>query len=163
MNEILGQIYCWFESLFSQNFAEYLWGYNCDTQQYDNPNMFNQVGLLSIVVSLICVLLYYYAINHPRFSRWWHWLIVLIASGAINLFIGYGWTISDFRNGVIGDCLMYVRNEQGDIVNQLIYETDCWMFGVTNFIVSSGFFIIFSFALRWGSSNCRYSPFVIRP
>jgi hypothetical protein len=157
MDEILGTIYCLFESLFGQYLAEYLWGYDCNTETY-NRILFNSIGLIAIVVSLSWVVLYYYVINHPRFNKWWHWVIMLIILGGINLFIAYGWTVSDFTNGLIGDCLMYTRNEEGEIISQLIYESDCWMFGVVNFIVSVVFFILFSFLFKWWSTNCKHSP-----
>ena len=120
MDEILGIVYCWFESLFGQYLGDYLWGLDCTTGYYDSKNLFNIIGLITIALSLLCILVYYYVINHPRFSQWWHWLIVLIVSGIINLLIAYGWTVNDFLNGNIGDCLMYVRDENGDIVSHLL-------------------------------------------
>ena len=44
MGKIFGEIYCWFESLFGQDLAEYLWGYNCETQGYDSKNLFTQLA-----------------------------------------------------------------------------------------------------------------------
>jgi len=160
MGDILGRIYCMFESLFGRYMGEYLWGYNCNTQTYDGHNLFNSIGLITITVSLAFVLLYYYGINHTRFSQWWHWLIVLLLTGIINLLIAYGWTISDFKNGNIADCLMYLRNDEGSIISQIIYENDCLMFGFSNFFISIIFFIVFSFMFKWWSSNCKHSPFL---
>ena len=160
MNDILGTVYCWFESLFGKNIGEYLWGYDCNTQTYDGKNLFNTIGLITIGVSLLWVLIYYYAINHTRFSQWWHWMIILLVSGIINFFIAYGWTINDFLNGAIGDCLMYTRDEEGHITSQLIYKNDCWLFGLSNFFVSILFFIVFSFMFKWWSRNCKHSPFI---
>jgi hypothetical protein len=158
MDEILGTIYCWFESLFGKYLADYLWGYDCQTQSFTGKIIFNQIGLIAIVISFVLVLVYYYVINHPRFHRWWHWSMILLLSGIINFFIACGWLVSDFSNGLIGDCLMYIRDTEGDIVSHLIVESDCRMFGAVNFIVSSMFFILFSFMCKWWSRNCRYSP-----
>jgi len=160
MNDILGTIYCWFESLFGQYLGEYLWGYDCNTQTYDGKNLFNSIGLVTIAVSLVLVLIYYYVINNTRFSQWWHWAIVLLVSSILNFFIAYGWTISDYQNGVIGDCLMYTRDDGGTILSQLIYGSDCWMFGLSNFFVSIMFFILFSFMFKWWSRNCKHSPII---
>jgi len=160
MNDVLGTIYCWFESLFGQYLAEYLWGYNCNTETYDGKNLFNSIGLITIAVSLAFVLIYYYVINHTRFAQWWHWTIVLLLTSVLNLFIAYGWTVSDFQNGAIGDCLMYKRDGEGNILSQLIYADDCWMFGLSNFFVSIMFFIVFSFMFKWWSRNCKHSPFI---
>jgi hypothetical protein len=158
MDEILGTIYCWFESLFGKYLADHLWGYDCNTESFSAKIIFNQIGLITILISLALVLTYYYAINHPRFHRWWHWSLILLLSGIINFFIAYGWTNFDFSNGIIGDCLMYMRDEEGDIISYLIVGSDCWMFGIVNFIVSAMFFILFSFIFKWGSRNCKYSP-----
>lgn len=162
MEDLLGNIYCWFESLFGQNLAEYLWGYNCETQIYDSKNLFNVIGVITAGISLAFVLAYYYVplylFNHPRSNRWWNWLIILLITGSMNFFIAYGWTVNDFLNGNIGDCLMYTRNEQGNIIAQHIFRGDCWLFGLGNFFVSSLFFIVWSLFFKWWSRNCRYSP-----
>jgi len=162
MEEILGTIYCWFDSLFSQNFAEYLWGYNCNTQDFSNSNLFNSIGTITIGISLLFVLVYYYlpcwGCNHPRFNRWWNWLIMLFIAGIINFLIGYGWTINDLLNGSIGDCLMYERDPDGNIISQLIDEKDCWLFGLSNLFVSSIFFVLGSLIFKWWSRNCKHSP-----
>jgi hypothetical protein len=153
------------ESLFGQNLADHLWGYNCETQSYRNSNAFNGIGLITLAISLVIVIIYYYVINHPRFNRWWSWLIMLGVSGISCLFIGYQWTATDFINGYIGDCLMYIRDEDGNIVSSLIHEADCWMFGVANLIISVVFFIAFTFVVKIAgrfiplSRNCKYSPF----
>lgn len=162
MEEILGNIYCLFESLFGQNLAEYLWGYNCNTQVYDGKNLFNSIGLLTIGIALAFVIVYYYVpvigFNHPRTNRWWNWLMILLLAGIINLLIGYNWTMNDFLDGNIGDCLMYTKDSGGNIVSQLIFPSDCWFFGLSNFFVSTIFFVIWTAVLKWGSRNCKHSP-----
>jgi amino acid transporter len=162
MEELFGNIYCWFESLFGQNLAEYLWGYNCLTQVYSGKNLFNSIGLITAVVSLAFVLAYYYLplylFNHPRSNRWWNWLIILLIAGIINFFIGYWWTINDFLNGNIGDCLIYTRDEQENIIAQHIFKSDCRIFGLSNFIISTIFFVGWSMMLIWWSRNCKHSP-----
>ena len=158
MEDFLGNIYCWFESIFGSNLADHLWGYDCLTQSYSNPNIFNQIGSLTIFIALFLVIIFYYIINHPRFNRWWNWLIILGVAGLICLIIGYAWTINDFLNGNISDCLMYTRDENNNIISQHIFKTDCWMFGLANMFVSFLFFIVFSLTLKWGSRNCKHSP-----
>lgn len=157
MEEILGNIYCWFESIFGLNLADHLWGF--DGADYTKSMLYNTIGVIAIVISLAMVLIYYYVINHPRFQKWWNWLIVLLFNSTINLFIGYAWCINDLNNGYIADTLCYLRDENVEIVGYLITAGDCWGFGIANFIVSAIFFIIFSFSLKWWSSNAKYSPF----
>ncbi|KAA6303653.1 MAG: hypothetical protein EZS26_000204 [Candidatus Ordinivivax streblomastigis] len=162
MEKILGTVYGYFEFLFGSFFAEYLWGYNCDTQAYDNPNLFNSIGLTTIAIALAIVLLYYYFLNHPRLNGAGHWFIFLLLASAINLLVAYFWTVSDYVSGNIQDCLQYTRDEAGNILAQLIYKTDCWKFGIANAWVSAIVFVIFSFMLKWWSSNCKHSPTLLK-
>lgn len=162
MGEILGKIYCVAEDLFGQNLAEYLWGYNCQTEVYDRHNLFNTFGIIAIVISLVLVVAYYYLplflFNHPRSNRWWNWSIILLVSSTINFFIASIWTQNDFLDGKIGDCLMYTRDEVGEIIAHLINRSDCWMFGLSNFIFSILPFIFWTLLFKWGSTNCKNSP-----
>jgi hypothetical protein len=160
MDEVLGNIYSWLESLYGLNFAEYLWGYNCITGGYSGPNLFNWIGSVTILISLSFVLVYYYVplkyCNHPRTNRWWNWLIILAINGVISFFVAYSWTINDFLNGNIGQCLMYTTNDNGSVV-QLIFEENCLLFGIANFIIALLFFTAFTYIFKWWSPNCKYS------
>lgn len=159
MSNFFGEIYCLFETFFGQYLAEHLWGYDCATQSYVLQNIFNSIGLINLVITLLIVFIYYYAINHPRFSTWKSWLLVMIVASVIQLFIGYGWTVNVYLNGMIGDCLMYIRDESGKITNKLINTTDCWGFGIVNMLISIVFFVFFSLILKWRSGHAKYSPF----
>ncbi|GAP71928.1 hypothetical protein [Candidatus Symbiothrix dinenymphae] len=149
MTDVLGVIYSLLCPLFDYNLGDYLWGYDCDAQAYINVNLFNQIGLIAIGVSLVFVLVYYYALQ--RFKSWWTWLIMLFATGSINLLIGYGWTVSSINSGLIGDCLMYVKDEEGQVVSQLIQSSNCWAFGCANAIIAAVFLILFTLCFRWWS------------
>ncbi len=157
MEEILGNIYCWFESLFGINLAEHLWGF--DGAEYTKPIVYNTIGIIAFAITLFFVLAYYYIINHPRFHRWWSWLIVLVVNSTINLFVGYAWCTNDLYNGNIADNLCYIRDESGDIIEYLITESSCLGFGIANVLVTAFFFFALSMCLKWWSSNCKYSPF----
>ena len=157
MNEILGEIYCLFESLFGENFGNYLWGWNCEDGSFTNPNKFNQIGLFTISICMIVVLIYYYVFNPVRKQRMW-WCAMLGMTAVINGFIGYYITINDYLDGKIGDCLVNTRDEEGNVVATLINSWDCFYFGVTNFIVSVCFFFLFSMILKWGSSGNKHYP-----
>jgi hypothetical protein len=159
MEDFFGTIYSLFDALFGQNLAEYLWGYNCETQSYSNANLFNHVGLVTLGISLGTVVIYYYVINHPRFNRWWSWSIMLGLTTVIGFVVGFCKTLTDYQNGYIGDCLMYTRDEEGNIVSTLISESDCWGFGGSNLFVAAIFFFIFSLIAKLFSRNCKYSPF----
>ena len=89
MENLFGNIYCIFESLFGSNLSLYLWGYNPDAESFTNPNIFNLVGLIIVSITLLIVLGYYYVFSHPKYSRWWSWLLVLLLNSGIALITGY--------------------------------------------------------------------------
>lgn len=154
----MGSIYCILEDLFGIHLANYLWGYECATNAFNNPNLFNIIGVIAIVITLIFTLIYYYAIRHPRFTGWGSWLIVMAVVGLINFSIGYAWTNNDLLNGKIGSCLVHQLNQNGDVISTQISSINCLMFGFVNLLVSIILFVIFSFALKWWSKHAKYSP-----
>lgn len=157
--ELIGRIYCFFESLFGQQLGEYLWGYNCETDGYTNPALFPRIALWTLLISLVISVLYYYVINSSRFHRWWSWLIMLFSNSLLCFFFAYWWIMEDYRNGLIGDCLLYQRDDSGDIVDYYITDSSFWGFSLANAIISLTIFFMLSMILKWGSSNCRKSPF----
>ncbi len=155
----MGTIYCWFKSFFGLDLAEHLWGWDMTTGDYTKANQFNSIGLYMIILTLFLVIFFYYILNHPRFNRWWNWLIVL----GVNLFLNflYAWriTLSDLNTNAISDDLLYVRNpDTGQIISQKIVESNCVYFGITNAIIATIVFILLSFMLRWWSRNCSTCP-----
>lgn len=152
MSEFFGSIYCWLEDFFGLELANYLWGESSPEQQ---SNMFIGIGLSMICISFFMVVLYYYVINHPRLNNWWGWLIFLGVNGAINFIVGWQWVLKDYYNG-----LMVTKNATtGKMVNLPIYESDILAFGVTNMINAILAYIIFSYIIKWWSSNCSSAPF----
>jgi hypothetical protein len=145
-------IYEWFISFFGGDMADYLFGKNCETGEFDGSNQYNMYGFIALGIALGVVLVYYYVINHPRFSKWWSWLLMLLLVGVSNLVIGGAMTIADLNAGNIGDCLLNGENGGVD-------ATICWMFGLADGIVSILFFSIFSIAFKWWSTNCKMTPF----
>lgn len=156
MESVMGDIYCWFETFFGVNLAEYLWGF--DGKEFSLPNLYNIIGIRAAVISFGILFFYYYILNHTRFCRWWSWLIILFVNGIVNLFIGYAWTVSNLLDGKIPDVLVHARDENGQIVATLITELNCWGFGIANFIVATLFSILITFIIKWGSRNCKHSP-----
>lgn len=157
--DFTGRVYCFFESLFGQQLGEYLWGYNCETEDYTNPVLFPRIALWTFFISLLICVLYYYAANHARFNRWRSWLIMLFSNSVLCFFFAYWWIKEDFLNSLIGDCLLHQRDESGEIIADFITESCFWGFSLSNAIISVGIFFILSMMLKWGSSNCRKSPF----
>ena len=158
MENLLGNIYCWFQSLYGQNLSYYLWGYNPSTGEYTNPNFYNHVGLITLVISLVLVVIFYYIINHPRLCRWWSWLITLGINGMIALFVGYGMVASRYTNGDIPDEFLYPQGSDNDIIINV--PSDFWGFGMANIFVATMMFVILSFMLKWWSPGAKHVPFL---
>lgn len=155
MENLFAELYCAFESLFGNNLAEYLWGFDCETNDYVGESTFGIFGFVAIGVALLFAILYYYLpcrfFNHPRSNRGLNWFLILFIVGLINGCFASYVTINDLLDGNIGTCLV----EEGDGIT----ETNCYLFGVANFIISSGFFFLWSLIFKWWSPNCKNSPF----
>lgn len=159
METIFTELYCLFESIFGVNVAEHLRGWQDATSDYTGPNLFFTMGLVTLVISLAVALIYYYVINHPNFNRWFHWLIVGIVNSIICFCYGFYILDSELKSGNISDSLLYVRDEEGEIIQSLIDSGDCWLLGLANLIVGFCFFFICSMIVKWWSGNAKTSPF----
>jgi hypothetical protein len=102
-------------------------------------------GIVMLLVSVLGVALYYYAINHPRFNRWFHWLIVLVVLCLINF--GIAWAMA----------AALITENYGTTEG---YITEIAIFGIANVIWTFVSSIVFSLIIKWGSRNCKYSPFI---
>lgn len=152
MGEFFGSIYCWLENFFGLELADYLWGKASPLQL---RNMYIGIGLWMLGISLFAVICYYYIINHPRLNNWWGWLIFLVANALINFVVGWQRVLKDFYAG-----LMVEKDPAtGKLVDLPIYEQDILAFGATNMITATIAFIIFSYIIKWWSTNCSRAPF----
>ena len=101
-------------------------------------------GMVMLILSASGMALYYYVINHPKFSRWIHWLLVVIVFCLINFIIAYA-----MADGIVYD-------EYGSTEG---YVTQIVTFGFANVIWTVLFSFIFSLCMKWGSRNAKHSPF----
>ena len=152
MGEFFGSIYCWLEDFFGIELANYLWG---EASPEQTGNMFIGIGLSMLCISLAMVVIYYYVIDHPRLNNWWGWLIFLGINALINFIVGWQWVLKHYYDGFM------VRKSPvtGKMEDLPIYGSDILSFGVTNMIDSIFVFIIFSYILKWWSTNCSRAPF----
>lgn len=152
MGEFFGSIYCWLEDFFGLPLADYLWGTISPEQM---SNMFIGIGLSMLSISLFVCVCYYYIVNHPRLNNWWGWLIFAVINAAINFVVGWQWVLKDYYNGLM------VKDEPttGKTVDLPIYQSDIIAFGVTNMINAVITFLVFSYIIKWWSSNCSRAPF----
>ena len=162
---LIRNIYSWLNPIYGTELYEYLKGNDCNGE-FIGPNHFQTIGILVIGISFFLFFIYYYVINHPRFNRWWHWLIFILLAGIVNLFIGFGYIYTKLNSGVIPACYTHSQvetAEDGSIYGvegtEILFNSNCWQFGIANAIVAIGFFIIFSLLFKWWSRNSKYSPF----
>ena len=154
MEDLLGKIYSLFDSLYGKPLSEYLWGYNCDSQDYSGDLIYNQLGIIAIITAFIVPPVYYYLWNPVRRQQLKYWLL-LGGTALVNLLIAYFMISSDFDNGLIGDCLMYAEGGE-----PIIGETNIVMFGIVNALFTAVLFFVFSVLLfKWGSKTVKYYPF----
>lgn len=142
----MGYMYEWLNGLFGTNLSDFLWGYNCATLQYDNGQIYLGIGLVTIAICLLSVALFYFWINHPRWSnRWLPWIIWMGFTCFLNGLVGAIWTVSLYHQGAIGDCLA-------------VYPINCWLFGLANVIVSMILCLVLSFFVKRFSSINTHTP-----
>ena len=106
---------------------------------YEN-NLYVTVGLVSVGLAWAIAALYYYLINSVSFSRWYHWMVMLLATSVLSPIVNY----------VL--CKNTFESDGYDFSSQL------FNFSLRVFAVEIVLFVIVSFAMRWWSSNCRHTP-----
>lgn len=152
MGEFFGSIYCWFEEFFGIELANYLWG---ESSLLSQTNSFIGIGWSMFGISFAMVLIYYYVINHPQLNHWWGWIIFLVINGIINFIVGWQWALKDYYDGK-----MITIDPATNLQMPLnIGESEIIYFGVSNMFISVIAFIVFSFILKWWSTNCSRAPF----
>lgn len=149
-------IYKWFQGIYGSNLADLLAGYDCTLKDFTLRSSFTGIGFATLAVAVVFFVLYYYIINSTKFNKWWHWLIVVVIVAVCGLFIGEAMAYTEG----IEDCLLYMSDEDDNLLDTLaITPASFWNFGIANSLVAAMFFIILSFAGKWGSSACRRTPF----
>lgn len=152
MGEFFGSIYCWFEEFFGIELANYLWG---ESSLLSQTNSFIGIGWSMFGISFAMVLIYYYVINHPQLNHWWGWIIFLVINGIINFIVGWQWVLKDYYDGK-----MITIDPATNLQMPLKFtESEIIYFGVSNMFISVIAFIVFSFILKWWSTNCSRAPF----
>lgn len=153
MEEIFGKTYSLLESLYGKPLSEYMWGYDCSTQEYDLDLLYNQFAMIAILSAVIIPPVYYYVWNPVRRQQLKYWGL-MVATGLVNFVIAFFMLKKDLDNGLIGDCLLY--DEQG---NQVIDTMNIVMFGVVDFLFAAILFFLFSMVIKWRSKAVRHYPF----
>ena len=111
---------------------------------YEESCFYFTTGAVTLLISLVGMAVYYYVINHPRFSRWFHWLLVVVVICLINFAFAYF-----MADGVV----WRIHGTTAGYVMQIV------TFGLANVAWTVVYCFVFSMCLKWGSRNVKYSPF----
>lgn len=107
-----------------------------------NNQLYLPVGWTLLLSSLASTAIFYYVINHPRFNRWYHWLLFTGLIAVVNFLVAYFTSYNEIN-------LLYEENP---------YNTQYYTFGLVNFLYTFIFSALFSFGLRWWSINSATTP-----
>jgi hypothetical protein len=102
--------------------------------------IYGPLGIIAFVGALVMMAIFYYIINRPSFSRWYHWLIIL----GIHFAMQYG------------ICILQTKPKFSEL--KLEYGSEYWTFAFMHAFFATLLFIGFSFLFRWWSKNCKRTP-----
>lgn len=152
MKDFFATIYEFFSSIYGEALATHLYGWN--GIDYNDGALYSSVGIYMLIFSFVIPIIFYYIINSPSISRWYHWLLFLLINFAICWGFGFYLPYIDYTTGMIAE----------DVIES-ISKNDIVMFGFVNAIWSAIFFTIISFILRGLAliipgigHNTRYTP-----
>ena len=136
-------------NVYGQDLFYHLKGWDNGMQDFVAANnQFPTIWLVTFFSALLVFVVYYYILNHPRFNKVWHWLITM-AVLAIGIFF---WS----RGLVLSDTAGVSMHPIDPALN--VSADNALMFGVYNAVLSAIFFFFFSIVGRFGSKNCKNSP-----
>lgn len=139
MNEFFYNWYTILGDLFSEKFNVFYWG--------GQHTFLIPIGLCMLLIPIILLTLYYYVINSAKLSKWWHWLILVAIICATNFSIAYG---------ISSQYVICSDYDPNDIAELTI---DCLSISCINTIWCFIISLVWSLSIKWGSTNCRRTPF----
>ena len=139
MDEFFANLYELYGRAFLVQFSD---------DMYDN-GFYNSIGIVMFTSIVVVGLLYYYIINHPRWNRWFWWLLIGFLLAVANSITA--WVMAN-------NMLDKLYTDAG---MQMSYGLAQFLpFSVVAGVLTLFFFFIFSFIIKWGSRNCKNSPFL---
>ncbi len=136
------------KNFYGAELYEHLKGWDDNLMDY-NPdyNQFLSIFGSTLLIAVVLFVAYYYIINHPRFNRWWSWLIFISVAGLL----AYGWGFNVVNVDILN------RSIAPSLINH-IGATNAIMFGIYNMIFEVIVFLVFTLLFRHWSKNCKHSP-----
>ena len=113
---------------------------------YDN-NIYTNLGIVLTITSLLWMFVYYYIINHPRYSNLISWIIWILIGGLVNFILTYSISYNLLSE-------LYYNSEK-----KMEYTNEFSILSSINFGWSLIFTFIFSILIKSKSSNASQTPF----
>lgn len=113
---------------------------------YDN-NIYTNLGIVLTITSLLWMFIYYYIINHPRYSNLISWIIWILIGGLVNFILTYSISYNLLSE-------LYYNSEK-----KMEYTNEFSILSSINFGWSLIFTFIFSILIKSKSSNASQTPF----
>lgn len=111
---------------------------------YYDMFIYQTVGISMLVLCTLFCVLFYYFINSPHFSRIKHWTYMLFAPAIITFLIAWIYPMMKFNYEGIGEDFLIM---------------DLLTMPLIAFILSLITFLLLSISIKWGSTNCKTTPF----
>lgn len=128
----------WYELLaYFDNFSDDLY----------NQNLYITIGLCMVLIPVLILSIYYYVVNSVKLNKWYHWLVLVVILAGINFCIAYFCSYNDLS-------LLYEQQNK-----ELPYSSEFVGFSLINVIWTLVVSFVFSMIIKWGSKNCRRTPF----
>ena len=134
MNEFFAN---WYELTYFEGFS---------ATMYEN-GLYIPIGFCMVLIPIAVLTLYYYVVNSRRFNKWWQWLLLVIIICVINFGIAFGISF----NGI------YDVFGTSDVGYPLV--ACCLGFSFINFMWSFVISFVWSMIIKWGSTQCKRTPF----
>jgi hypothetical protein len=105
-----------------------------------SEGLYSSLGICNVLISLFFAVLFYYIINRPAFSRWYHWVIILLINFGVAFTLGI--VLPQTKFAALG----------------IEYHGEYYVFGLMNALIASSFYFVISFIIRWWSTNAKRTP-----
>ena len=110
-----------------------------------NESLYGTIGFITIISALLFNLAFYYLINRPSFSKWYHWLLVGVLHLLVCFFFSY-FIPKDAFDALFAGSDPYTTS-------------DYLGFSLANTASALSFYILWMLVVRWKSSNAKTTPF----
>lgn len=147
--KLFSNIYSWFENIYGQDFYEILVGRDCNGDQ-TQIDQFVLIGLLTLGITILTVITFYFILNSVRFSKRLIWGLFLVLNALINFSTILINLIPKYNEG-----LFTLFEECYDTVA----PNNIYCLGFANIIISTILFIILSIILKRFSTHGKHIPF----